>query len=142
MRLKRNVINLFPLVKYYTRRKTFYVNKFLKENISKRSLISYILQWCPLRHFWRETVYFYAQVSCDLQVTNESARSWAEHSSSLIKISSRVKNYHFSKFAIFRRLNRAHHELSFKKNSRKKCFFCADLWIAKVFSMLIILIDR
>ena len=56
-------------------------------------------------------------------------------------LSSRVRNHHFSKFAIFRRLNRAHQELSFKKNSRKKCFFCADLWSAKVFSVLIILID-
>ena len=60
----------------------------------------------------------------------------------IIKVSSRVKNHHFSKFAIFRRLNRTHQELSFKKNSRKKCFFCADVWSAKVFSMLIILIDR
>ena len=59
-----------------------------------------------------------------------------------IKVSSRVKNHHSMKFAIFRWLNRAHQELSFKKNSRKKCFFCADLWSAKVFSMLIILIDR
>ena len=62
--------------------------------------------------------------------------------SGTIKVSSRVKNHHFTKFAIFRWLNRAHQELSFKKNSRKKCFFCADLWSAKVFSMLIILIDR
>ena len=62
--------------------------------------------------------------------------------SGTIKVSSRVKNPHFTKFAIFRWLNRAHQELSFKKNSRKKCFFCADLWSAKVFSMLIILIDR
>ena len=61
--------------------------------------------------------------------------------SGTIKVSSRVKNHHFTKFAIFRWLNRAHQELSFKKNSRKKCF-CADLWSAKVFSMLIILIDR
>ena len=37
---------------------------------------------------------------------------------------------------------RAHQELSFKKNFRKKCFFCADLWSAKVFYMLIILTDR
>ena len=60
-----------------------------------------------------------------------------------LKVSSRVKNHHFSKFAIFRRLNsRAHQEFSFKKKSRKKCFFCADLWSAKGFSMLIILIDR
>ena len=58
------------------------------------------------------------------------------------KVSSRVKNHNFSKFAIFKWLNRANQELSFKKNSRKKCFFCADLWSAKVFSMLIILIDR
>ena len=50
---------------------------------------------------------------------------------------SRVKNHNFSKFAIFKWLNRANQELSFKKNSRKKCFFCADLWSAKVFSMLI-----
>ena len=47
-----------------------------------------------------------------------------------------------SKFAIFRLLNRAQQQLSLKKNSRKKCFFCAELWSAKVFSMLIILIDR
>ena len=59
-----------------------------------------------------------------------------------VKVSSRVKNHHFSKFAIFRRLNRAHQEVSFKKKSKKKCFFCADLWGAKVFSMLIILIDH
>ena len=59
-----------------------------------------------------------------------------------VKVSSRVKNHNFSKFAIFTWLNRANQELSLKKNSRKKCFFCADLWSAKVFSMLIILIDR
>ena len=58
------------------------------------------------------------------------------------KVSSRVKTHNFSKFAIFKWLNRANQELSFQKNSRKKCFFCADLWSAKVFSMLIILIDR
>ena len=51
------------------------------------------------------------------------------------------KNHHLSKFSIFR-WSRTHQELSFKKNSRKKCFFCANLWRAKVFSMLIILIDR
>ena len=62
--------------------------------------------------------------------------------SSDLKVSSKAKNYNFSKFAIFKWLNRANQELSFKKNSRKKCFFCADLWSAKVFSMLIILIDR
>ena len=59
-----------------------------------------------------------------------------------VKVSSRVKTHHFSKFSIFRWLSRVHQELSFKKNSRKKCFFWADLWSAKVFSMLIILIDR
>ena len=59
-----------------------------------------------------------------------------------LKVSSRVKKSPFSKFAIFRRLNRAHQELCFKKNFRKKCFFCADLWSAKVFAMLIALIDR
>ena len=32
-----------------------------------------------------------------------------------LKVSSRVKNCHFSKFAIFRWLNGAHQELSFKK---------------------------
>ena len=56
--------------------------------------------------------------------------------SGTIKVSSRVKNHHFTKFAIFRWLNRAHQELSFKKNSRKKCFFWADLWSTKIFSML------
>ena len=39
-----------------------------------------------------------------------------------IKVSSRVKNHHFSKFAIFRRLNRAHQELSFKKIPGKNVF--------------------
>ena len=60
----------------------------------------------------------------------------------MFKVSSRLKNHHFSKFSIFRWLSGAYQELSFKKNSRKKCFFCAELWSAKVFSMLIILIDR
>ena len=59
-----------------------------------------------------------------------------------IKVSSRVKNNHFSRFSIFGWLNRPHQELSFKKNSRKKCAFCAGLLNAKVFSMLIIFIDR
>ena len=58
-----------------------------------------------------------------------------------LKLSSRVKNHHFSEFAIFRWLNRAYQELSFKNNPEKKCFFFADLWSANVFSMLIILID-
>ena len=48
-----------------------------------------------------------------------------------LKVSSRVKNHHFSKFAIFRRLNTAHQELSLKK-FQEKFFFCADLWSAKV----------
>ena len=59
-----------------------------------------------------------------------------------IKVSSRVKNNHFSRFSIFGWLNRPHQELSFKKTSRKKCAFCAGLLNAKVFSMLIIFIDR
>ena len=43
------------------------------------------------------------------------------------KVSSRVKRHHFSKFVIFRRLNKAHQELSFKKkNPGKNVFFCAD----------------
>ena len=52
------------------------------------------------------------------------------------------------KFIIFRNFqflddsSRAHQELSFKNNSRKKFFFSADLWSANVFSTLIILIDR
>ena len=59
-----------------------------------------------------------------------------------LKVSSRVKDHHFSKFAIFKWLHRAHQELSFKnKFQEKKCFFRADFWSAKVFSMLIILID-
>ena len=48
-------------------------------------------------------------------------------------VSSRVKNHHFSKFAIFKRLNRAHQELSFKKDSRKKCFFLCRLMECKRF---------
>ena len=51
-----------------------------------------------------------------------------------IKVSSRGKNHHFFKFAIFRRLNRAHQELSFEtKNSRKKCFFLYRLMECKSF---------
>ena len=43
------------------------------------------------------------------------------------KVSSRVKRHHFSKFVIFRRLNKAHQELSFKKkNPGKNVFFSAD----------------
>ena len=53
-------------------------------------------------------------------------------------IQSKKKNHLFSKFSIFRWLSRAHQELSFKKNSREKCFFCADLWSAKVFSLPIL----
>ena len=53
-----------------------------------------------------------------------------------IKVSSRVKNHHFSRFAIFWRLNKAHQELSFKKNSRKKCFSCAGLRSAKVWQLI------
>ena len=59
-----------------------------------------------------------------------------------IKVSSRVKNNHFSRFSIFGWLNRPHRELSFKKIPGKKCAFCAGLLNAKVFSMLIIFIDR
>ena len=42
----------------------------------------------------------------------------------VVKVSSRgVINHHSSKFAFFRWLNRAHQELSFKKNSTKNMFF-------------------
>ena len=41
-----------------------------------------------------------------------------------LKVSSRVKNHHFTKFAIFRWLNRAHQELSFKKVPGKMFFLC------------------
>ena len=51
----------------------------------------------------------------------------------MFKVSSRVKNHNFSKFAIFKWLNRANQELSLKKKSGKNIFFCADLWSAKVF---------
>ena len=54
------------------------------------------------------------------------------------KVSSRVKNHHFSKFAIFRRLNRAHQELSFKKIPGKNVFFCADLWSGSLTSPVIL----
>ena len=39
-----------------------------------------------------------------------------------LKVSSKVKNRDFSKFAIFRLLNRAHQELSFLKKSGKNVF--------------------
>ena len=42
----------------------------------------------------------------------------------ILKVSSRVKNHHFSKFASFRRLNRAHQELSLKKSPGKMFFLC------------------
>ena len=48
-----------------------------------------------------------------------------------IKVSSRVKNHHFSRFAIFWRLNKAHQELSLKKNSRRKCVFLCRLMECK-----------
>ena len=51
----------------------------------------------------------------------------------MFKVSSRVKNHNFSKFAIFKWLNRANQELSFKKNSRKKCFFLCRLMERKSF---------
>ena len=35
-------------------------------------LTSQILQCCPLRDFWRETIF--CHMSCDLEVTNESVR--------------------------------------------------------------------
>ena len=45
-------------------------------------------------------------------------------------LSSRVRNHHFSKFAIFRRLNRAHQELSFKKKIPGKNVFSWNLsWL-------------
>ena len=58
-----------------------------------------------------------------------------------LKVSSRVK------IIIFRNLQFLNDYIELiksflKKKSRKKCFFFADLWSAKVFSMLIILIDR
>ena len=60
----------------------------------------------------------------------------------LVKVSSRVNKSSFFEISIFRWLSRAHQELCFKKHSTKKCFFCADLWSANVFSILFILIDR
>ena len=48
-----------------------------------------------------------------------------------LKVSSRVKNHHFSKFAIFRRLNRAHQELSFKKKFQEK-ISDAHEWINEI----------
>ena len=48
-------------------------------------------------------------------------------------ISSRVKKHHFSTFVIFRLLNRAHQELSLKKNSRKICFSVQTYGVQKFF---------
>ena len=42
----------------------------------------------------------------------------------LVNVSSKVKNHHFSKFAIFRRLNRAHQELSVQTYGAQKFFLC------------------
>ena len=61
-----------------------------------------------------------AQVLCKLNVIH-------------VKVSSRVKNHHFSKFAIFRRLNRAHQELSLKKIPGKNVFSVQTLGVQKFF---------
>ena len=58
------------------------------------------------------------------------------------KVSSRVKNHQFKKLSIFRRLNRAHQELSFKKIPGKSVFSVQTYGVQKFFFMLIILIDR
>ena len=50
-----------------------------------------------------------------------------------LKVSLRVKNRHFSKFAIFRRLNRAHQELSFKKIPGKDVFSVQTYVVQKFF---------
>ena len=49
------------------------------------------------------------------------------------KVLSRVKNHHFSKFAIFRPLNRAHQKLSFKKISGKNVFSVQTYRVQKFF---------
>ena len=49
------------------------------------------------------------------------------------KVSSRVKNHNFLKFAIFKWLNRANQELSFKKKSQEKMFFLCRLMERKSF---------
>ena len=49
------------------------------------------------------------------------------------KVSSRVKNHYFSKFAIFRRLNRAHQEHSFKKIPGKNVFSVQTYRVQKFF---------
>ena len=50
-----------------------------------------------------------------------------------VKVSSRVKKHHFSKFAIFRWLNRAHQELSCKNKFQEKMFFLCRLMECKSF---------
>ena len=57
------------------------------------------------------------------------------------KVSYMVKNHHFYKFAIFRRFNRAHQELSFK-NIPGKSVFSVQTYGVQKFLMLIIFIDR
>ena len=49
------------------------------------------------------------------------------------KVSSRVKNHNFLKFAIFKWLNRANQELSFKKKFQEKMFFLCRLMEHKSF---------
>ena len=49
------------------------------------------------------------------------------------KVSSRVKNHYFSKFAIFRRLNRAHQEHSLKKKIPGNNIFLCRLMERKSF---------
>ena len=50
-----------------------------------------------------------------------------------LKVSPRVKNHYFSKFAIFRRLNRAHQEHSFKKIPGKNVFSVQTYGVQKFF---------
>ena len=52
---------------------------------------------------------------------------------SLLKVSSRVKNRHFPKFAIFRRLNRAHQGLSSVKKTPGKNVFSVHTYRVQKF---------
>ena len=49
------------------------------------------------------------------------------------KVSPRVKNHQFKKLSIFRRLNRAHQELSFKKIPGKSVFSVQTYGVQKFF---------
>ena len=93
MRFEGNRIDCFPRDQslsdlfYSPRKKILSCTNFLKINLSSGqhpwitvhcySLMSQILQCCPFRYFGGKQ--FHCQMSCELEVTNETARCWEKN---------------------------------------------------------------